>query len=155
MAPIDQPTAPANDAVEGLRTLLCGLGTSIRRKVCERRAADGVAALSAVAGTVEADVLYRIDRVGEDAVVEWFADHWPADQPVRIVIEGIEDHVVVTFPRSVRPEDVDWICIIDPIDGTRNLMFDKRAAWVLTGLAPARVGSDGLAERDSPTSNSR
>ena len=37
------------------------------------------------------------------------------------------------------------MCIVDPIDGTRNLMFDKRAAWALTALAPARIGDDGLA----------
>jgi hypothetical protein len=41
---------------------------------------------------------------------------------------------------------VAWICIVDPIDGTRNLMFDKRAAWVLTALAPAEIGDHGRAE---------
>ena len=29
-------------------------------------------------------------------------------------------------------------CILDPIDGTRNLMYDKRSAWILTGLAEQR-----------------
>ena len=30
----------------------------------------------------------------------------------------------------------DWIIVVDPIDGTRGLMYQKRSAWVLTGVAP-------------------
>ncbi len=145
MALIDEQTEPVRAAPDGLRTLLCGLGTTIRRQVCDHRTAGGVENLQSVSGTVEADVIYGVDRVSEDAVLEWFAEHWPAEQVVRIVMEGIEDDVVVTFPRDARADTVRWLCIIDPIDGTRNLMFDKRAAWVLTALAPARTGPDGLA----------
>jgi hypothetical protein len=32
----------------------------------------------------------------------------------------------------------DWVIIVDPIDGTRGLMYQKRSAWVLTGVAPNR-----------------
>ena len=28
--------------------------------------------------------------------------------------------------------------IVDPIDGTRSLMYDKRSAWVLAAVAPQR-----------------
>ena len=28
-----------------------------------------------------------------------------------------------------------WVIIVDPIDGTRGLMYQKRPAWILTGVA--------------------
>ncbi|MCL4863424.1 MAG: hypothetical protein KJZ93_28730, partial [Caldilineaceae bacterium] len=34
-----------------------------------------------------------------------------------------------------------WRIIVDPIDGTRGIMYQKRSAWILTGVAPNR-GSD-------------
>jgi hypothetical protein len=33
--------------------------------------------------------------------------------------------------------DPRWTCIVDTVDGTRGLMFDKRAAWTLAAIAPA------------------
>src|SRR6185503_7687011 len=33
---------------------------------------------------------------------------------------------------------------VDPIDGTRGLMYQKRSAWVLTGLAPNRGPATAL-----------
>jgi len=36
--------------------------------------------------------------------------------------------------------------IVDPIDGTRGIMYQKRAAWILTGVAPNRGGSTSLAD---------
>jgi hypothetical protein len=40
------------------------------------------------------------------------------------------------FPRGTREEDAKIRVIVDPIDGTRGLMYQKRPAWVLTGVAP-------------------
>ncbi|MEZ5366732.1 MAG: hypothetical protein R2748_31425 [Bryobacterales bacterium] len=34
--------------------------------------------------------------------------------------------------------------ILDPIDGTRGLMYDKRSAWALAGLAPHRGAQTSL-----------
>ena len=36
--------------------------------------------------------------------------------------------------------------ILDPIDGTRGLMYDKRSAWSLAGLAPQRGARTTLAD---------
>ena len=32
------------------------------------------------------------------------------------------------------------VVLVDPIDGTRGLMYQKRSAWILTGVAPLRPG---------------
>jgi hypothetical protein len=53
-------------------------------------------------------------------------------------MEGLEDGEAATFPRGTPVRRTQWKCILDPIDGTRNLMFDKRSAWILAGLAPQR-----------------
>jgi hypothetical protein len=58
-----------------------------------------------------------------------------------LIAEGLEDpdgnevdHRV--FPSGTRQEDAALRVIVDPIDGTRGIMYDKRAAWALAGVAP-------------------
>jgi hypothetical protein len=50
------------------------------------------------------------------------------------------------LPTGTREEDVEIVVIVDPIDGTRGLMTQKRPAWVLTGVAPYRKGGETLAD---------
>jgi fructose-1,6-bisphosphatase/inositol monophosphatase family enzyme len=121
--------------LERYRDLLAALGDHLRDAVLAGRDHATRGALAEVVGSVDADVIYAVDRIGDEAVLAWFAEHWPEDEPVRLVMEGIEDHEVVTFPAGTAPGALRWTCIVDPIDGTRNLMFDKRPAWVLAALA--------------------
>jgi len=122
--------------LERFRRLLAELGDHLRDTVVAARMVAAPGSLTGVVDEVDADVIYGIDRIGDEAVLGWFDDRWPADEPVRLVMEGIDDHRSVTFPAGVEPQDLAWTCLIDPIDGTRNLMFDKRSAWVLAALAP-------------------
>lgn len=98
-----------------------------------------------VARITAADTIYQVDKISEDLVLEWFAAHWPKAWPVEIVMEGLEGESV-TFPTGTSVDRTSWKCILDPIDGTRNLMYDKRSAWVLTGLAPQRGVRTTLAD---------
>ena len=82
--------------------------------------------MSVVAGESVADTLYGIDRVADDALLAWFEQHWPG---VRVVSEGLDEPVDVGDAPS-------WTVIVDPIDGTRGLMYDKRSAWCLAAAAP-------------------
>lgn len=120
--------------LENFRQLLCDLGLAIRDALYDqqRRPTDE---LSAVAARTTADTIYQIDRVSEELILEWLAEHWPAESPVRIVMEGIEDEEILTFPPHTPVEAVALQLIVDPIDGTRGLMYDKRSAWALVGLA--------------------
>jgi hypothetical protein len=52
-------------------------------------------------------------------------------------MEGLEGGAV-TFPRGVPVARTEWKCILDPIDGTRGIMYDKRPAFILAALAPQR-----------------
>src|SRR5262249_40574494 len=97
-------------------------------------AADG-ADLARVAALTAADTIYQIDRVGEGAIAAWFEAHWPADCPVQLVMEGAEEVEPVTFPRGTPGADTRFKCILDPSDGRRTLLYDKRSAWTLAALA--------------------
>jgi fructose-1,6-bisphosphatase/inositol monophosphatase family enzyme len=52
-----------------------------------------------------------------------------------LIAEGLPDGQIV-FPEGIREEEAQWRIIMDPIDGTRVLMYQKRSAWILTGVAP-------------------
>jgi fructose-1,6-bisphosphatase/inositol monophosphatase family enzyme len=119
------------------RRLLGRLQDEIRTAVLAARA-RGAGRLSRVAGVTAADTIYAVDRVSEKTVLAWFGRHWPARWPVEIVMEGLEGRGAVTFPKGTPVDRTVFKCIIDPIDGTRGLMYDKRSAWSLAALAPQR-----------------
>jgi hypothetical protein len=118
---------------ETLRGLLCGLGDAIQDAVVSGRTHLDAARLSAVAGHAGGDTIYAIDKISEVAIVAWFRVNWPQNLPVQIVMEGLEDELC--FPEGTAASATDWKCIIDPIDGTRGIMYDKRSAWALAGIA--------------------
>ena len=104
------------------RRLLCALGEHVRALVIGARGMD----MAAVEGETAADTIYAIDKVADDALLRWFEIHWP---DVEVVSEGLDEPVVVG-------RDPEWTVIVDTIDGTRGLMYDKRAAWCLAAAAP-------------------
>jgi hypothetical protein len=117
----------------------------IRRDVvrgCEQAA---LAALSGIADDGEGDTIYAIDRIAEhvliDEISRTVATH---AAPVVLVAEGLPGGEVV-LPEGASRDAARWVIIVDPIDGTRGLMYQKRAAWILTGIAagpPPRTLAD-------------
>ncbi len=124
--------------LERARGLLCALGDFVRDAVVAGRQHRLTEDLSAVSRESVADTIYSIDVLSEEAITEWFLAHWPTEWPVELVAEGFDDPEARLFPRGVRLEETRFRCVVDPIDGTRGLMYDKRPAWVLSGLAPQR-----------------
>ncbi len=127
------------------RALLCGLQDSIRDAVIAARDRHAAEDLAQVAAVTAADTIYQIDKISEAAVFAWFDSHWPREWPVELVMEGVEDHVP-TFPEGTPVEGTAFKCILDPIDGTRGLMYDKRSAWILAAIAPQRGGRTSLGD---------
>jgi len=127
-------TPPQPDEI---RRLLCRLQDTIRDTLLAARESQAAADFARVAWVTAADTIYRVDRISEAAILQWFEAHWPARWPVELVMEGLEGEEV-TFPRGTPVAGTALKCILDPIDGTRNLMYDKRSAWVLAAVAPQR-----------------
>jgi fructose-1,6-bisphosphatase/inositol monophosphatase family enzyme len=103
-------------------------------EACRSRAAED---LASVAGNEGGDTVYAIDRVGEALLVEELGREAEALGGLVLVAEGLSEGSLV-LPRGRAAETARYRVIVDPIDGTRALMYQKRSAWVLTGVAPNR-----------------
>ena len=88
------------------------------------------------------DTIYAIDVVGETVVAE-FAERLARQHTFVLVAEGLPGGRRC-YPEGGDEASADWWIIIDPVDGTRGLMYQKRSAWVLTGVAPNRGPATSL-----------
>lgn len=111
------------------------LHETIRHAVVEACEQSELEALSAVALEEEGDTIYAVDRVSEELLVDFVESEIATLFPVILIAEGIPEGRV-TLPRAVSDSEARFRIIVDPIDGTRGLMYQKRSAWVLTGVAP-------------------
>lgn len=131
---------PAERLLEPIREL----HDQIRSKVvdaCARQSADQ---LSAVASDGPGDTIYRIDTVGEAMLVEGLT-RIALEEPLYLIAEGLPQGGIA-LPRGASEGDCRWRVLVDPIDGTRGLMYQKRSAWILTGVAPNRGAGTRLAD---------
>jgi len=117
----------------------------IRSDVVAASEQAAVGVLSGVAREEEGDTIYAIDRVAEHVLVEEIGRTIATrDAPVLLVAEGLAGGEIVLPAASDRAR-VRWVIVIDPIDGTRGLMYQKRPGWILTGVA-AGSGPHTLAD---------
>lgn len=136
----------SNEEARKLRDLLMELGREVQGTLLRERSHASAEDWAEVAHESEADTIYAVDKVSEEAIFAWLEAHWPAAHPIALVMEGIEDAHPPTFPKEVSPLEAPWTLLVDPIDGTRNLMYDKRAAWFVAGLARRENGRSTLAD---------
>ncbi len=127
------------------RRLLCALQDHIRDALLAARK-KSTAGFARIAAVTAADTIYGVDRIGEAAIFAWFEKNWPPAWPAELVMEGLDEGEPATFPRGTPVTRTIFKCILDPIDGTRNLMFDKRSAWTLAALAPQRGAKTNLTD---------
>jgi fructose-1,6-bisphosphatase/inositol monophosphatase family enzyme len=119
---------PLLDAIQALHR-------RIRDDVVRACEASAVSALSGVAREEDGDTIYAIDRVAEHLLIDEIGRTIAtADAPVVLVAEGLPGGEVLV-PAGADRRRARWVIIIDPIDGTRGLMYQKRPAWILTGVA--------------------
>jgi fructose-1,6-bisphosphatase/inositol monophosphatase family enzyme len=109
---------------------------------CAHASADE---LSAVTGKQAGDVIYAVDRLSESVLVDRFAG-LAAKWPCLLVAEGLGVNGRRMLPHGTPEKAAEIVALVDPIDGTRGLMYQKRPAWILTGIAPYRGGAETLAD---------
>jgi fructose-1,6-bisphosphatase/inositol monophosphatase family enzyme len=118
---------------------------AIRNEViatCERSSLD---ALSMIVAEQGGDTIFAIDRVSEEVLLHYFeklSDRWS----FLLVAEGLGEDGRQVFPAKIDVSQAELVIIIDPIDGTRGIMYQKRAAWILTGVAPNRGAETNLSD---------
>jgi fructose-1,6-bisphosphatase/inositol monophosphatase family enzyme len=108
---------------------------------CEKSELEQLAAVSD--DESPGDTIYAVDRVSEDLLIELFENELATRAPLVLIAEGIRGGQLV-LPIGATEEDAVWRVLVDPIDGTRGLMYQKRSAWVLTGVAPNRGAGTNL-----------
>jgi hypothetical protein len=110
---------------------------------------QGAVAAARVTKHTAADTIYAIDATIEPLMEAFFSD-WAQTTPLVLVAEGIENENgvegVKVFPAGIAEADAKIRLIVDPIDGTRGLMYDKRAAWALAGVAPNKGDQTRLSD---------
>jgi fructose-1,6-bisphosphatase/inositol monophosphatase family enzyme len=92
--------------------------------------------LADVSREEEGDTIYAIDVVSEERLLEFF-EELSRQHSFVLIAEGLHDGQLV-LPRGTDEAVATWRIIVDPIDGTRGIMYQKRSAWILTGVAPNR-----------------
>ncbi len=111
-------------------------------RTCEEAAADQLSRI-AHDDDGEGDTIYAVDRVSEDRLLGLVERELRSFGPVVLIAEGLAGGRTVV-PDGRSEEEAGLRVIVDPIDGTRGLMYQKRSAWILTGVAPNRGPATSL-----------
>lgn len=132
-------------ALDRFRLALIGMQAGIRRCIRTQISRAEAGSLSQVREESPSDTIYAIDRDCESILL----DHLNAlarDFPIVVIAEGVHGDEPLPLPEGTREEECRYRILVDPIDGTRMLMYDKRAAWSLAGVAPNRGPGTTLAD---------
>lgn len=102
-----------------------------------------------IAHETAADTIFAIDA-DVDPILIAMCEEWGKKQPLVLIAEGIADEHGVegprAFPAGTKFEDCEIRLIVDPIDGTRGIMYDKRPAWALAAVAPNKGDATKLSD---------
>lgn len=134
----DRPL-PVQEMLEGILSLQRKLRDHIHRQLL-RQSGYG---LAMVAFEAPSDTIYTIDRQCEEVLLPEL-ESLSKKVSFVLIAEGISDDRPIPFPEGRDPSDCQYRIILDPIDGTRMLMYDKRSAWSLAGVAVNRGESTSL-----------
>ncbi len=109
--------------------LLAEVGRSVRKAV---RGDEALRGSQKVMGFAGGDTIFKIDKIAEEELLEAFSK-WPERyKPIQLYGEGLDEDGSIVGDRRCRPRIA---ILIDPIDGTRNIMYDKRSAWFIAAAA--------------------
>jgi len=124
-------------ALQSLLPPLRRLHEIIRQTVTEACERSSMETVGEVAREEEGDTIYAIDCISEQLLIDFFETEVALLAPIVLVAEGLPNGKLV-LPPEASEENATWRIIVDPIDGTRGLMYQKRSGWILTGVAPNR-----------------
>jgi fructose-1,6-bisphosphatase/inositol monophosphatase family enzyme len=112
-------------------------------RACER---DSIEDLARVIADGPGDTVFQIDRVSEETLIARF-EELARERPLVLIHEGQEE-AGVALPHGTDPDEAELRVIVDPVDGSRGLMYGKRSAWILTGVAPNKGPATTLMDID-------
>jgi fructose-1,6-bisphosphatase/inositol monophosphatase family enzyme len=128
-------TPGGRDPLPLLQPLL-ELHEAIRDEVVAAAGRQRLDELAGVSREDAGDTIYAVDAVTE-AVLGRLGERLARQHSFVLIAEGLPGGSMV-LPKGADESSAPWRIIVDPIDGTRGIMYQKRSAWVLTGVAPNR-----------------
>ncbi len=133
------PTLDHRSLITQLRVLQADIRSSLRAHMRSQE----IAVWSRSVRDDSGDTIFGIDVQAEEILIE-HCQEWGKTQHFVLIAEGLEPGGI-QFGQPGRGGP-PFRLLVDPIDGTRGLMFDKRSAWCLMGLAPERGNRTRLQE---------
>src|SRR5215510_15851661 len=133
---------------EEISRRLATVGEVVRDHVLEELRRQSSESLSEIAFETAADKIYVIDRSVETALLPALAEHLQPALSFALICEGVNNEQPLAFPSETPIGEAQARLIVDPIDGTRPIMYNKRSAWWLAGLAPNRGDETSLRDID-------
>ncbi|MDP8243975.1 MAG: inositol monophosphatase family protein [Candidatus Hinthialibacter antarcticus] len=139
---------------------LIEVGERVRDRIRHSLIHQSIAERSSVAEECDEDTIFQIDRDVESIIEPLFEERAAELGGIVLIAEGIGEDGGVVFPKGTNESDAALRIIMDPIDGTRGIMYDKRSAFYLAGAAPNTGGVQSLLDVDAavmvelPTSRS-
>lgn len=132
---------------ELIRNMLIAAGKAVRKQVMHSLSQQDIRQLSQVHAEKREDTIFVIDRQVEPILLEVFQKYAHQAGGLILLAEGLDDEgLPVTLPESATPSQAAVQIIVDPIDGTRGLMYNKRPAFFLAGAAPNKGNDTTLAD---------
>ena len=131
------PTLDHASLLSRLRVLQADIRAALRAHMQSQTAAVWSRTVRDDAG----DTIFGIDVQVEEILIQ-HCQEWGKTQHFVLVAEGLEPGGL-QFGQPGRGGP-PFRLLVDPIDGTRGLMFDKRSAWCLMGAAPERGAATRL-----------
>jgi len=135
------PAIDSSAAVARLKAIQARMRDAVRNEMQRTTAGDR----SAIAYDGHGDTIYAIDRSVEHVLLEE-CEAWAREQPFILIAGGLGESGEMLLPSANIAGTARFRLIVDPLDGTRGLMYDKRSAWILSGLAPDRGPETSLAD---------
>jgi hypothetical protein len=130
---------------QALMELLKELGWFMSREIHAEVCRKSVDELAEVVREAKDDTIYAIDQAVEDRIIDFFEKRIKPAIPCLLIMEGSPEEGLA-FSASGRKSDCEFTVLMDPLDGTRGLMYGKRSGWMLSGAAPGC--GDALTLRD-------
>jgi fructose-1,6-bisphosphatase/inositol monophosphatase family enzyme len=117
--------------------LLLNIGNAVCDHVYASLQTQQLEKLSEIVEDAAEDTIYAIDREVESIIIPMLEKEAPALGGIVLIAEGIGNaEGKLVLPTHSREAEAAVCIIMDPIDGTRGIMYDKRSAFFLAGAAP-------------------
>lgn len=125
-----------------IKDIFCEIGIAVCKSIHQDLQHQSVEQLSHVYLQRPEDTIYQIDRNAELIIIPLLEKYALQIGGIVLIAEGIGDeHHPLILPNNLKESEAKWRVIIDPIDGTKVLMYGKRSAFFLAGIAP-NLGKD-------------